>query len=70
MQQTLLTLLVFLTLFWIKPVLQIYAQPKPAERPAEYGEDVWPLWFVASAFYHTRIYGMFFVVGLILNLIF
>jgi 1,4-dihydroxy-2-naphthoate octaprenyltransferase len=63
-------LLVFLTLFWIKPVLQIYAQPKPAERPAEYGEDVWPLWFVASAFYHTRIYGMFFVVGLILNLIF
>ncbi|HTX80087.1 MAG TPA: prenyltransferase [Longilinea sp.] len=63
-------LLVFLTLYWALPVLKIYSNPRPAERPAEFSQEVWPLWFVAAAFYHTRLYGTFFVIGLILSLIF
>jgi hypothetical protein len=31
---------------------------------------VWPLWFVSAAFYHNKLAGGMFVVGLILNLIF
>ena len=63
-------LVVFFALFWIKPVLQIFLKPKPAVKPADYSADVWPLWFVAAGFYHNRVFGMFLMLGLILNLFF
>jgi 1,4-dihydroxy-2-naphthoate octaprenyltransferase len=48
-------------------ILKIYREPKPTEPPEDY--PVWPLWFVSAAFYHNRLAGGLFVLGLILNLI-
>ena len=49
-------------------VLKIYREPKPAAAPENY--PVWPLWFVSAAFYHNKLAGGMFVLGLILNLVF
>ncbi|MFN2274073.1 MAG: prenyltransferase [Anaerolineales bacterium] len=60
-------LLVVLALPRLWEVLKIYHQPKPSEPPENY--PVWPLWFVSAAFYHNKLAGGMFVLGLILNLI-
>jgi 1,4-dihydroxy-2-naphthoate octaprenyltransferase len=39
--------------------------PRPAERPADWPEAVWPLWFVAAAFAHTRLFGPLLLAGLL-----
>jgi 1,4-dihydroxy-2-naphthoate polyprenyltransferase len=49
-------------------VWKMFSQPKPAERPASYPADAWPLWFVSGAFLHNRLYGMMFLLGLVLSL--
>lgn len=62
------TLLVFAALPRLVRVLKIYRDPKPAAPPENY--PVWPLWFVSAAFYHNKLAGGMFVLGLILNLIY
>jgi 1,4-dihydroxy-2-naphthoate octaprenyltransferase len=42
-----------------------FSRPKPAEPPA--GFPIWPLWFAALAFVHTRLAGAFLVVGLLIG---
>lgn len=49
-------------------VWAMYKAPKPEERPAEYDASIWPLWFSAVSFFHNKRYGMFFLVGLILEI--
>jgi 1,4-dihydroxy-2-naphthoate octaprenyltransferase len=61
-------LLVFLAVPRLVEVLRTYNRPKPEEPPENY--PVWPLWFVSAAFYHNKLAGGMFVLGLILNLIF
>jgi 1,4-dihydroxy-2-naphthoate octaprenyltransferase len=46
-------------------VLKVYNEPKPATAPE--GFLIWPLWYVAIAFYHNRLAGGLFVLGLMLN---
>ncbi len=46
-------------------VLGAYAQPKPAAPPAGY--RLWPLWYVSLAFYHNKLAGGLFVLGLVVN---
>jgi len=46
-------------------VLKRYSEPKPAAPPPGY--RIWPLWYVALAFYHNRRAGGLFVLGLVLN---
>lgn len=61
-------LLVFLSLpVLFKNVWPMYRQPRPQERPANYPENIWPLWFVASAFFFSRRFGTLFLLGLILD---
>jgi 1,4-dihydroxy-2-naphthoate octaprenyltransferase len=60
-------LLVVLALPRLVRVLKIYRDPKPSEPPADY--PVWPLWYVSAAFYHNKLAGGLFVLGLIINLI-
>lgn len=63
-------LLVFLSLpMFFRLVLPMYRHPRPAERPENWPADIWPLWFVASAFGFSRRFGMLFLVGLILDTI-
>jgi 1,4-dihydroxy-2-naphthoate octaprenyltransferase len=61
-------LVVFLSLpLFIKAVLRMYRHPRPYGRPDSYPEDIWPLWFVASAFAFSRRFGILFLAGLILD---
>ena len=46
-------------------VLKVYNQPKPERAPE--GFLIWPLWYVAIAFYHNRLAGGLFVLGLLVN---
>jgi 1,4-dihydroxy-2-naphthoate octaprenyltransferase len=46
-------------------VLRAYGQPKPAQPPE--GFRIWPLWYVALAFYHNSLAGGLFVAGLVVN---
>lgn len=59
-------LIVFLALpTFINPFLLMFRYPKPTEKPEEYPEDAWPLWFVGVAFIHNRRYGLLFLLGLL-----
>lgn len=48
-------------------VLPMYRHPRPKERPANYPESAWPLWFIASAFLFSRRFGMLYLLGMILD---
>jgi 1,4-dihydroxy-2-naphthoate octaprenyltransferase len=61
-------LLVVLALPRLREVIKIYNEPRPSEPPENY--PVWPLWYVSAAFYHNKLAGGMFVLGLILNLVF
>lgn len=61
-------LLVILAVPRLVRVLRIYNEPKPDEPPEDY--PVWPLWFVSAAFFHNKLAGGMFVLGLVLNLVF
>ena len=50
-------------------VLRTYRKPRPAEAPPELPDGVWPLWIVAAAFWYTRRFGVFFIVGLVLDVV-
>ena len=60
-------LLIIFSLPRLFRVLKIYSEPKPAKPPANY--PVWPLWYVAAAFYLNKLSGGLFILGLILNLV-
>ncbi|MCH7587721.1 MAG: prenyltransferase [Chloroflexi bacterium] len=60
--------LVFLALPRLVRVLKIYRQPKPEEPPEDY--PVWPLWYVSASFYHNKLAGGLFLLGLLLNIVF
>jgi 1,4-dihydroxy-2-naphthoate octaprenyltransferase len=63
---TLLLLVVFLSLpVLFQNVLPMYRHPRPKEKPADYPANIWPLWFVASAFSFSRRFGMLYLLGLI-----
>src|SRR6266566_5289811 len=52
----------------LRQVLKAYSRPKPAAPPPGY--RVWPLWYVSLAFYHNKLAGGLFVLGLALNAVF
>jgi 1,4-dihydroxy-2-naphthoate octaprenyltransferase len=60
-------LLVALALGRLRRVWKTYREPRPATPPENY--PVWPLWYVAAAFYHNKLAGGMFVLGLVLNAI-
>lgn len=60
-------LLVLLNLPNLIEVCKIYAAPKPKTRPKNYPEEVWPLWFSAHAFRHTRLFTSLFLLGVLID---
>ncbi|MCC6764720.1 MAG: prenyltransferase [Deltaproteobacteria bacterium] len=52
----------------LRMVLRAYSEPPPPGPPPGY--RLWPLWYVSLAFYHNRLAGGLFVLGLVANLIF
>jgi 1,4-dihydroxy-2-naphthoate octaprenyltransferase len=65
---TLVMLIVLLAIPTLRQIWSILRQPKPAEKPADY-PDVWPKYFVAAAFVHNRKFGVWFLLGLIVDTI-
>jgi len=60
-------LIVLLALLKLATVWTPFSQPKPAEPPENF--PIWPLWFAALAFVHTRRAGALLVLGLIVGVI-
>jgi 1,4-dihydroxy-2-naphthoate octaprenyltransferase len=59
-------LIVFLSVKILLSVLPMFKGPRPAEKPANY-PDSWPNYFVGAAFVHNRRFGLWFLLGLILD---
>lgn len=65
-------LVVLLALPALFKILPIFRAPKPESPPADAPlaiQQGWPLWFVSFAFYHNRAFGMWFLLGLVVELI-
>ncbi len=62
-----LLLLVFGAVPWLRYAFLVYRQPRPSAPPPEYPPDIWPLWYAAFAFQHTRRFGSLFLLGLALD---
>jgi len=60
-------LLVLVNLPKLLDLFKVYQHPKPEDRPENYPEEVWPLWFSAHAFRHTRRFTSLFLVGVVLD---
>lgn len=54
---------------FFKILLPMYRNQKPERKPEGYPEEVWPLWYVASAFYHNRRFGIAYIIGLVIDTI-
>ncbi|HYD48615.1 MAG TPA: prenyltransferase [Terriglobales bacterium] len=64
-----LLLVVGFALPWYWRAVRAFRQPRPAAPPAEYPPGIWPLWYAAFAFSHTRRFGGLFLLGLTLDVI-
>ncbi len=62
-------LIVLLSLRTLILSIKEYIKPRPAERPDICPPEIWPLWFVAIAFYFNRRFGLLFLSGLLLEII-
>jgi 1,4-dihydroxy-2-naphthoate octaprenyltransferase len=60
-------LLVLLNVPRLPGLLAVYREPKPGSKPANYPVEVWPLWFSAQAFRHTRHFTSLFLAGAVLD---
>ena len=47
--------------------MAVLTKPKPEERPEEYPEDAWPIWFAGFTFMHNRRFTMLFMAGLLVD---
>lgn len=62
-------LVTFVSMISLKRVFEVFAHPRPSRAPSSLPEGVWPLWFVGVAFWFTRRYSAFFLVGLGLDVL-
>lgn len=60
-------LLVCINLASLPQLLRVFARAKPDSPPPDYPPEVWPLWFSAHAFSHTRKFTSLFLVGMLLD---
>jgi 1,4-dihydroxy-2-naphthoate octaprenyltransferase len=47
----------------------MFLAPRPEEPPEDMPEGIWPLYFVAAAFWYNRRFGGLFLLGLILDIV-
>lgn len=60
-------LLVMASLTRMPQLFSVYRLTKPDSRPDVYPGDIWPLWFSAHAFRHTRRFTSLFLLGIIID---
>ncbi len=49
--------------------VRVFSKPRPAEAPDGYDKSAWPLYLVAHAFRFNRKFGLWFLAGLITDVI-
>jgi 1,4-dihydroxy-2-naphthoate octaprenyltransferase len=62
-------LITFASAMSLKRVFKVFSRPRPTAPPPDFPDDVWPLWFVGVAFWFTRRYSGFFLLGLVLDVL-
>lgn len=62
-------LVVFVTVPDFIRKVKVFSQPRPAEAPEGYDKSAWPLYLVAHAFDFNRKFGLWFLAGLIADLL-
>lgn len=62
-------MVILVALTAIPQVWAMFRKPKPRTAPYGYPANVWPLWFVAMAFAHNRRFGLWYLLGLILDVV-
>ncbi|GER81037.1 MAG: 1,4-dihydroxy-2-naphthoate octaprenyltransferase [Anaerolineaceae bacterium] len=64
-------LVVLLAIPTLRRVLPAFLKPKPAERPADFpdGQGGWPLYFAPMSFWNNRSFGMYFMLGLLADVL-
>ncbi len=64
-------LLVVLAIPTLLKLIPQFLKPKPETRPVDFpdGQGGWPLYFAPQAFINNRAFGMWFMVGLILDIV-
>jgi 1,4-dihydroxy-2-naphthoate polyprenyltransferase len=62
-------LVVFLALTTVPAVWKVFKDPKPVERPEWFREDTWPLYYVAMGFLHNRQFGIWYLLGMIVDVV-
>lgn len=60
-------MLVLINLPALPRLWRVFRQAKPDASPANYPPEVWPLWFSAHAFSHTRRFTSLFLVAVVLD---
>ncbi len=60
-------LIVALALPALNLCLKMFRHPRPESKPDFYPDDAWPLWFVATSFLHSRSFGGYYMLGLIID---
>jgi 1,4-dihydroxy-2-naphthoate polyprenyltransferase len=65
---------ILIVLFAIPRLVQIlpaFAKPKPQIRPANFpeGQGGWPLYFASLAFLYNRVFGVCFILGLVVDVL-
>lgn len=58
-------LVAFLAAPSLRRVYETYKHPRPLEPPPSLPKGVWPLYFVAVTFWYNRRFGMYFLLGLV-----
>jgi 1,4-dihydroxy-2-naphthoate octaprenyltransferase len=61
--------LLFLNLPCLWRLTAVFKQGKPASAPADFPAGIWPLWFSAYAFDHTRKFSALFLLGLLADIL-
>ena len=62
-------LLVFLAVPKLIPVIKIFMQKRPETKPEGKAGEGWPLYLVSNAFIYNRAFGLWFLLGLILDVV-
>lgn len=60
-------LVVLVAVTALPTVWTLFRNPKPAVRPEPYPASAWPLYYVAVAFLHNRRFGLWFLLGLLVD---
>ena len=52
----------------LRETIAVFLRPRPTTRPEAFPAHIWPVYLVAYAFRHNRVFGLLFLIGLLVDL--